>query len=70
MSYINRRPPEPQFACGDPARTLCYSARLTMNRALAAWLNTDPNPAAGDLEADGTVSIIRQLVALARGGTP
>jgi hypothetical protein len=39
-----------------------------MNRALISWLNTHPDPADIDLEADGTVSIVRQLVALRRRG--
>jgi hypothetical protein len=68
VSYINRHPPGPHF--GDPARTLFYSARLTMNRAFIAWLNTYPDLDAISLEADASCSIIRQLVALHRGDMP
>jgi hypothetical protein len=39
-----------------------------MIHALIGWLNTHPGPANVDLEADGTVAIVRQLVALSRGG--
>jgi hypothetical protein len=67
MSYIDRRLADPHFPT-DPALTLFHAARHSMNLAFIAWLNTCPTPEVIALEADGTVAIIRGLVALNRGG--
>jgi hypothetical protein len=67
MSYI-KRPPGPQFICPDPAHSLFVAARHAAHLALIGWLNTFPDAADVDLEADASCAVIRQLVALSRGG--
>ncbi len=47
------RPPHPYAAFVD--------ARQAMMRALAAWLQTNPDPASAALEMDGTLSMMDQL---------
>jgi hypothetical protein len=66
VSYIGR-PPVPQFPCDDAAHALFCAARHAAHLAFIGWLNTFPDAADVDLEADGTCAVIRRLVALSRG---
>ena len=68
--HIDRRLAGPYRQPTDPALTLFRSARLTMNRAFIAWLNTQPDAADIDLEVDGSTAVLHQLASLARGDSP
>ena len=51
----------------DPTYTTFCGVRTLLASALASWLNTHPEDDVVDLEINGTCSLVRQLVALARG---
>ena len=67
--HIDRRLAGPLHQPTEPVLTLFHSARLTMNRAFIAWLNTHPDAADIDLEVHGSTAILHQLASLARGGS-
>jgi hypothetical protein len=65
--HIDRRLAGPHRQPIEPALRLFHSARLTMNHAFVAWLNTRPDAADIDLEVHGSTAVLHQLANLARG---
>ena len=69
MSFIDRVPIDPQrpSRSGDRYAEMCNHRRLFV-AAFAGWLADRPPASDIDLEIDASISVPRQLAALAKAG--